>query len=154
MYLVLSYLFCRLSSCLRTLRRKISFFSFFLQVVLMLTYTANFIAGRLAAYVHCDPPQVFRSGNLLLRQPSNSHYCVSLRQLAVALTINGLLDFFKIKCYTLFFFKNIFKRAHFPFCIKNSLLKKVGLTSLNNCYSLFFFSLMGPKTSLTLFRMI
>ena len=34
--------------------------------------------------------QVFRSGNLLLRQPSNSHYCVSLRQLAVALTINGL----------------------------------------------------------------
>ena len=33
--------------------------------------------------------QVFRSGNLLLHHPSNSHYCVSLRQLAVALTING-----------------------------------------------------------------
>ena len=33
--------------------------------------------------------QVFWSGNLLLHHPSNSHYCVSLRQLAVALTING-----------------------------------------------------------------
>ena len=38
---------------LRTLRRKISFFSFFSQVALMPTYTANFIAGRLAAYAHC-----------------------------------------------------------------------------------------------------
>ena len=31
--------------------------------------------------------QVFQSGNILLHQPSNLNYCVSLRQLAVALPI-------------------------------------------------------------------
>ena len=33
--------------------------------------------------------QVFWSGNILLHQPSNSNYCVSLRQLAVALAITA-----------------------------------------------------------------
>ena len=47
-----------------------------------------FAVSRMVSNLYLDrgKAQVFRSGNLLLHQPSNSHYCVSLRQQAVALT--------------------------------------------------------------------
>ena len=67
--------------------------------------------------------QVFRSGNILLHQPSNSNYCVSLRQLAVALTIMVGLQKNKVSNFSIY--KQKIKKVYEYQIVKNIILHKL-----------------------------